>query len=293
MCRAVNLWRLRPKHKVSYRTLLIALGVVAGVVLLAVSITCYCCCCRQSKASLKKRLTRDNIQQEREEEERRAKHAARRAERQNKYDEIRQKYELLSEVKCLTENMKKDLEGERGLPSVPKAQGDGENGSFSFTPAAIDPIDHRGVMAGETASADVPSAAILPPPPPPPVVRRRSKRSLTRTPRQFLSKTHSLVVCPYHHGSLVGGAGHLSPFEARLRRRAREERRRREEREHQLELLADMARMIAGTDDLHRHCVECRRLPSTVSMPAAQGRLYRGGSSSLYYNCKECRCKKY
>jgi len=36
-------------------------------------------------------------------------------------------------VKCLTENMKKDLEGERGLPSVPKAQGDGENGSFSFS----------------------------------------------------------------------------------------------------------------------------------------------------------------
>lgn len=81
----------------SYRTLLIALGVVAGVVLLAVSITCYCCCCRQSKASLKKRLTRDNIQQEREEEERRAKHAARRAERQNKYDEIRQKYGLTRE----------------------------------------------------------------------------------------------------------------------------------------------------------------------------------------------------
>lgn len=135
-------------------------------------------------------------------------------------------------------------------------------------------------------------------PPPPPLVRKRSKRAAMRMPRPSLSKTHSLMMCPYHHGSLLGGSGHLSPFEARLRRRAREERRRREEREHQLELLAGMARMIAGSDDLHHHCVRCQQRASSASMLAAPGTWqHRSASSNLvtpvFFDRKECRCKKY
>ena len=120
---------------------------------------------------------------------------------------------------------------------------------------------------------------------PPPLVQTRSKRS--RMPRLSLSRTHSHLMCPYHrHGLLFGGSGHLSPFEARLRRRAREERRRREEREHQLELLAEMARMIAGTND--RRCQCGWGGPSaSASLPALQARQGQG-PRSMHSNCKDC-----
>jgi len=74
----------------NYKAMLIAMGVIAGVLLISLFCCIYCCCCR-SKGNRKK-YEREDARLERDREEREMRHSERKAERQNKYDDIRKKY---------------------------------------------------------------------------------------------------------------------------------------------------------------------------------------------------------
>lgn len=80
---------------VNYEVLLICMGVIAGILLLSVSICICCCCCsRRGGRSFSRRERQEEAAENAEYEERRTRSAERRAERQVKYDEIRRKYGL-------------------------------------------------------------------------------------------------------------------------------------------------------------------------------------------------------
>lgn len=82
---------------VNYEALLIAFGVIAGILLISITI-CACCCYRRCQQRCRaRRETREETISNAEFQERRARNDARRAERQVKYDEIRRKYGLTND----------------------------------------------------------------------------------------------------------------------------------------------------------------------------------------------------
>lgn len=79
---------------INFEALLIAMGVVAGLLLIFFCTCIYCCCCRKSD---RLKYMAEELRFERQREERKQKAAERRAERQSKNDEIRKKYGLVTE----------------------------------------------------------------------------------------------------------------------------------------------------------------------------------------------------
>lgn len=79
---------------INFEALLIAMGVLAGLLLFSICMCIYCCCCRKSDHL---KYMAEELKFEHQREERRQKAAERRAERQSKNDEIRKKYGLMKE----------------------------------------------------------------------------------------------------------------------------------------------------------------------------------------------------
>ncbi|XP_071803021.1 pituitary tumor-transforming gene 1 protein-interacting protein-like isoform X3 [Asterias amurensis] len=77
----------------NFEALIIAMGVIAGVLLLAMTICIYCCCCRSG--SNRAKLERQEAVSARKKAEREAKHGQKKADRKAKNDEIRRKYGLM------------------------------------------------------------------------------------------------------------------------------------------------------------------------------------------------------
>lgn len=80
--------------KVNRTTLMLCIGVGAGLLVLAIAgVTIYCCCCHGRKAA-KRRFLKEETEFERQRDEINQKHEASRSERQEKRDAIRMKYGL-------------------------------------------------------------------------------------------------------------------------------------------------------------------------------------------------------
>ncbi|PIK33829.1 putative pituitary tumor-transforming protein 1 protein-interacting protein isoform X4, partial [Apostichopus japonicus] len=78
---------------VNYKALLIAMGTIAGVLLLSCSgCILYCCYCRGPSGRQRRKWAKDDAKEERKKSERQMKQDQRKAERQAKNDEIRRKY---------------------------------------------------------------------------------------------------------------------------------------------------------------------------------------------------------
>lgn len=78
---------------VNFEALIIAMAVVCGTLLLAITVCCcYCCCCKRRRSSSS---DRDDEQFARRREEIRQRADERRVERKVKHDEIRKKYGLI------------------------------------------------------------------------------------------------------------------------------------------------------------------------------------------------------
>ena len=82
---------------VNYEALLIAIGVIGGILLIFLIITICCCYRRCSQRCNARRERREEQLSNAEFQERRARNDARRAERQVKYDDIRRKYGLATD----------------------------------------------------------------------------------------------------------------------------------------------------------------------------------------------------
>ncbi|KAL3832126.1 hypothetical protein ACJMK2_024015 [Sinanodonta woodiana] len=78
---------------VNYEALIIAVSVIGSVIFLGIVICCCCCCRGKGKEKLKKW----EAKWERDRTERKARNDERRAERQQKTDEIRRKYGLVKD----------------------------------------------------------------------------------------------------------------------------------------------------------------------------------------------------
>ncbi|XP_071811470.1 pituitary tumor-transforming gene 1 protein-interacting protein-like isoform X2 [Apostichopus japonicus] len=80
---------------VNYKALLIAMGTIAGALLLSCSCcVLYCCYCRGPSGRQRRKWAKDDAKEERKKSERQMKQDQRKAERQAKNDEIRRKYGL-------------------------------------------------------------------------------------------------------------------------------------------------------------------------------------------------------
>ncbi|XP_032928354.1 pituitary tumor-transforming gene 1 protein-interacting protein-like isoform X2 [Catharus ustulatus] len=80
---------------INFEALIIAMAVVAGLILVSITVCCcYCCYCRRRSRS---RLDEEEEQLARKKEERRLQSLQRRHERKLKHDEIRKKYGLLQD----------------------------------------------------------------------------------------------------------------------------------------------------------------------------------------------------
>lgn len=77
----------------NFEALIIALAVVAGTILISISVCCCCCCCRSRRA----RPDREEERFARRREEIRQRAEERKVERQSKHDEIRRKYGLMGD----------------------------------------------------------------------------------------------------------------------------------------------------------------------------------------------------
>lgn len=75
---------------VNFEALIIAMGVIGGIILLAV-LVCICCCCCCKKDN-KNKYAKEDEKWERKKKDRQEKSAEKRAERKAKTDEIRRKY---------------------------------------------------------------------------------------------------------------------------------------------------------------------------------------------------------
>ncbi|KAK2903682.1 hypothetical protein QQF64_009129 [Cirrhinus molitorella] len=78
---------------VNFEALIIAMAVICGILLLAISVCCCCCCCCKRRRSSS--FDREDEQFARRREEIRQRADERRAERKVKHDEIRKKYGLI------------------------------------------------------------------------------------------------------------------------------------------------------------------------------------------------------
>ncbi|XP_066478517.1 pituitary tumor-transforming gene 1 protein-interacting protein [Tiliqua scincoides] len=79
---------------VNFEALIIAMSVVGGTILIALSICCYCCCCRTKRS---RNLDKEEEKDARQREQRRVRQEERRAEMKSRHDEIRKKYGLFKE----------------------------------------------------------------------------------------------------------------------------------------------------------------------------------------------------
>lgn len=77
----------------NFEALIIALAVVAGTILISISVCCCCCCCRSRRAG----PDREEERFARRREEIRQRAEERKVERQSKHDEIRRKYGLMGD----------------------------------------------------------------------------------------------------------------------------------------------------------------------------------------------------
>lgn len=77
---------------VNFEALIIAMAVVCGILLLAITVCCCCCCCKRRRSSS---FDSDDEQFARRREEIRQRSDERKAERKVKHDEIRKKYGLI------------------------------------------------------------------------------------------------------------------------------------------------------------------------------------------------------
>ncbi|XP_030799086.1 pituitary tumor-transforming gene 1 protein-interacting protein-like isoform X2 [Camarhynchus parvulus] len=81
---------------INFEALIIAMAVVAGLILVSLTVCCcYCCYCR--RRSRRRRLEEEEEQLARKREERRLQSLQRKHERKLKHDEIRKKYGLLQD----------------------------------------------------------------------------------------------------------------------------------------------------------------------------------------------------
>ncbi|KAK7146795.1 hypothetical protein R3I94_009588 [Phoxinus phoxinus] len=76
---------------VNFEALIIAMAVVLGTLLLAITVCCCCCCCKRRRSS----FDREDDQFARRREEIRQRADERKVERKTKHDEIRKKYGLI------------------------------------------------------------------------------------------------------------------------------------------------------------------------------------------------------
>ncbi|KAF2983522.1 hypothetical protein EK904_005715, partial [Melospiza melodia maxima] len=96
---------------VNFEALLIAMAVVAGLILVSLTVCCcYCCYCR--RRSRRRRLEEEEEQIARKREERRLQSLQRKHERKMKHDEIRKKYEYSFQYSKLRwDRFKTDIAG--------------------------------------------------------------------------------------------------------------------------------------------------------------------------------------
>lgn len=80
---------------VNFEALIIAMGVIGGVIVLAITVCiCCCCCCKKNN---KNKYAKEDEKWERKKKERQEKSNERRAERKSRTDEIRRKYGLMKD----------------------------------------------------------------------------------------------------------------------------------------------------------------------------------------------------
>ncbi|XP_061179997.1 pituitary tumor-transforming gene 1 protein-interacting protein-like [Saccostrea echinata] len=80
---------------VNFEALIIAMGVIGGVIVLAITVCiCCCCCCKKDN---KNKYAKEDEKWERKKKERQEKANERRAERKSRTDEIRRKYGLMKD----------------------------------------------------------------------------------------------------------------------------------------------------------------------------------------------------
>ncbi|XP_033639405.1 pituitary tumor-transforming gene 1 protein-interacting protein-like isoform X1 [Asterias rubens] len=77
----------------NFEALIISMGVIAGVLLLAMTICIYCCCC--CSGSNRAKYAKEDAKVERKKTERKMHHEQKKADRKAKNDEIRRKYGLM------------------------------------------------------------------------------------------------------------------------------------------------------------------------------------------------------
>ncbi|KAM4735078.1 pituitary tumor-transforming gene 1 protein-interacting protein [Anableps anableps] len=77
----------------NFEALIIALAVVAGTILISITVCCCCCCCKTRRS----RPDRDEERLARRREEIRQRAEERKVERQSRHDEIRRKYGLMGD----------------------------------------------------------------------------------------------------------------------------------------------------------------------------------------------------
>lgn len=80
---------------VNFEALIIAMGVIGGVIVLAITVCiCCCCCCKKNN---KNKYAKEDEKWERKKKDRQEKANERRAERKSRTDEIRRKYGLMKD----------------------------------------------------------------------------------------------------------------------------------------------------------------------------------------------------
>ncbi|XP_071942287.1 pituitary tumor-transforming gene 1 protein-interacting protein-like isoform X2 [Antedon mediterranea] len=79
--------------KINFQALLISMGVIAGIILIAITYcVCRCCCCKSNNSA---KWAKEDAKVERQKEDRQLRHDQKKADRKARNDEIRRKYGLL------------------------------------------------------------------------------------------------------------------------------------------------------------------------------------------------------
>ncbi|XP_033124566.1 pituitary tumor-transforming gene 1 protein-interacting protein-like [Anneissia japonica] len=81
--------------KINFQALLISMGVIAGILIIAVTYcVCRCCCCKNNSRA---KWAKEDAKVERQKQERQMRHDQKKADRKARNDEIRRKYGLTTD----------------------------------------------------------------------------------------------------------------------------------------------------------------------------------------------------